>query len=163
MKISLRSVAYGAVIAAMYTALTLIFAPISFGAVQFRISEMLTVLPFFAPTAIYGLFIGCVISNIFGGNGIYDILFGSLATLAAAYATYRIKAKILAPAPPVIINAIVIGVMLGLVYKLDIPLSILTVGLGQLVVLYGLGLPLIYLIEPRQDALFKGILSKYRR
>lgn len=146
----------------MYTALTLFFAPISYGSVQFRISESLTILPFFTPSAIYGLFAGCLISNIFGGNGAYDIVFGSLATLIAAYATYRIKIKFLAPAPPVIINAFVIGIMLSILYELNMILTILSVGLGQLVVIYVLGFPLLYLLDSRKKVLFKGVLSKYR-
>ena len=79
---------FAAVTAALYTALTLIAAPISFGNIQFRISEALCILPYFFPQAIPGLFIGCIFSNLFGGMGIFDIVFGSLATLLAAIFTY---------------------------------------------------------------------------
>jgi len=163
MKTGIKRIAYAALTASMYVALTVAFAPISYGMVQFRISEALTVLPFFTPTAIYGLFIGCLISNIFGGNGIYDIIFGSIATLIAAWATYRARSKYLAPLPPVLINAVMIGTMLSLLYDLNIMLCVLSVGFGQIVVLYGLGLPLIYLLEPRSTVLFSGVLSKYRK
>ncbi len=163
MKIDIKKIAFGALIASMYTALTLLFAPISYGAVQFRISEALAVLPYFTPVAIYGLFIGCIISNIFGGNGIHDILFGSLATLAAAAATYRIRSKLLAPLPPVLINALVVGAMLSMLYELDLFMSMLTVGIGQFVVLYVLGLPLIFYLDKRRSKIFGEMLSKYRR
>lgn len=162
MKIRIKLITYGAMIAAMYTALTLAFAPVSFGAVQFRISESLCVLPFFTPAAIFGLFAGCLVANIFGGNGIYDIVLGSLSTLFAAYLTYRIKNRILALIPPVLINALVIGTMLGFLYSLDITASILSVGFGQLIVLYGPGLLLLYIIYPVKNRLFRGVLSKYR-
>ena len=76
---------HAAIIAAVYVVLTIIFAPISYGQVQVRISEALTVLPYFTPAAIPGLFIGCIIANIYGGAGIIDIIFGSLATLFAAF------------------------------------------------------------------------------
>ena len=90
-----------AVIAAIYVVLTIIFAPFSFGEVQVRISEALTVLPFFTPAAIPGLFVGCIIANLFGGAIPADIIFGSIATLLGALGTYalRKKSRFLAPLP----------------------------------------------------------------
>ena len=73
--------AQGAAVAALYVVLTLIFAPISFGSVQFRIAEIPTILPLFTPAAVPGLFVGCLLGNILGGAIIWDIVFGSLATL----------------------------------------------------------------------------------
>lgn len=163
MKLKIKYITYGAMIAAMYTALTLAFAPVSYGAVQFRVSEALCVLPFFTPAAILGLFAGCLVANIFGGNGIYDIILGSLSTLLAAYLTYKIKNRFLALLPPVIINALVIGTMLGVLYSLDITAGILSVGFGQLIVIYGPGLLLLYVIYPVKNRLFRGVLSKYRK
>ena len=81
--------AYGAVIAAIYVALTMAFQPISFGPVQFRISEALCILPFFTPAAIPGLFVGCFLSNLFCGAAGLDIVFGSLATLIGAVGSMR--------------------------------------------------------------------------
>ena len=75
------------VIAALYVALNYLLQPFSFGILQFRVSEALTVLPLLFPEAIPALFVGCVISNLIG-NGIYDIIIGSLATLIAAVGTY---------------------------------------------------------------------------
>ena len=84
-------VAYGAVIAAIYTVLTLVFAPISFGPVQFRIAEALCILPFFTPAAVPGVFIGCLLSNLLCGAAPLDIVFGSLATLIGAAGCYGLR------------------------------------------------------------------------
>lgn len=117
----LRRLAEGGLIAAMYAALTLAVPAAAFGAVQFRVSEMLTILPAFTPAAIPGLAVGCLVSNLvglmMGANpaGAWDILLGPLATLIAALLTYRLRgAKIkglpvLATLPPVLVNAVVIG------------------------------------------------------
>ena len=79
--------AQAAMIAALYVALTYVFAPISFSEVQVRIAEALTILPVFTPAAIPGLFIGCLLGNIMGGALVPDILLGSLATLIGAFFT----------------------------------------------------------------------------
>ncbi|NLZ37851.1 MAG: QueT transporter family protein [Clostridiales bacterium] len=141
-------------IAALYAAITLIFAPISFGAVQFRISEVMTVLPFFFPEAIPGLFIGCIISNLLSSNiVVLDVIFGSLATLLAAICTYKIKVKWLAPLPPIIFNAIIIGVVITVSsvgengFAAAFIANMLSVGAGELVVAYGLGIPLMIAVE----------------
>lgn len=141
------------VIAAIYFALTVSFAPISYGMVQVRISESLTVLPFFTPAAIPGLFIGCLLANVYGGFGIIDIVFGSLATLIAAYLSYKMPKKFLVPLPPVIVNAVIVGIILYYTAFPSIdsrsPLIILMawVGLGQLIACYGIGYPLTIIIE----------------
>ncbi len=83
----LKNIALAGLIAAMYATLSLVFAPISFGVYQIRIAEALTVLPFLTVAAVPGLFVGCVIANVFGGVGWQDIVFGSLLTLAAAVLT----------------------------------------------------------------------------
>ena len=101
--ISVLFMAQAAMIAAIYVVVTLVFAPFSYGEVQVRLSEALTILPVFTPAAIPGLFIGCLISNILGGCIIPDIIFGSLATLLGAVFTYmlRNRNKFLAPLPPI--------------------------------------------------------------
>lgn len=134
-------------IAAIYAVVTYLLAPISYGPVQFRISEALTVLPAVFPAAVPGLFVGCIISNIVGGFGLWDIVFGSLATLIAAYLTSKLKNKWLIPAPPVIVNALIIGIMLSYLFKLPYLITIGTVGFGELVVCYGLGIPLYMLFN----------------
>ena len=80
-----------AMIAAIYVVLTVVFAPFSFGEVQVRVSEMLTILPIFTPAAIPGLFVGCLIGNILGGAVLPDIIFGSLATLIGAVCTWKLR------------------------------------------------------------------------
>ena len=76
-----------AVIAALYVVLVVIFNYISFGPIQFRVAEALTILPYFTPAAIPGLFIGCILANVIGGAVIWDIIFGSIATLIGAVFT----------------------------------------------------------------------------
>lgn len=152
----------GAVIGALYAALTLLLAPISFGTLQFRLSEMLTVLPLFFPEAIPGLFLGCLFSNLFSPNIVFfDVIFGSAATLLAAFLTSRFSpetraGRLLAPLPPVVINALVIGILLtfsttsGGASSLPVFLiRFCSVAFGEAVVCYGAGLPLIHLIKNR--------------
>jgi uncharacterized membrane protein len=136
-----------AIIAALYTAVTILLAPFSYGMVQVRVSEALTILPFIFPESVIGLFLGCLISNVYGGLGLIDIVFGSLATLIAAYLTSKMPRTWLAPLPPVLINAVVVGFILKYVLGAPLFLSMLYVGFGQLLACYGLGLPLLYLMR----------------
>jgi uncharacterized membrane protein len=163
-----RFITYAALIAALYTVLTLLavifpgVGTISYGPVQIRFSEALTILPAFTPAAIPGLFLGCLISNIVGvsmglGAGLLDIIFGSLATLLAAYLSYLLRnKKWLVPLPPVIINAVVIGAILS--YVLEIPLfaTMLSVGLGQIGACYVLGMILYYVLDKNRNHIFKN-------
>ena len=114
-----RKIVFAALIAAIYAALTIILAPISYGLLQIRISEVFTVLPFFSAFPIWGLFVGCMVSNFFSPFGIIDMIFGSLATLFAATITYYIGKsnipykKYLAPLPAVIVNAIIVAFLIN--------------------------------------------------
>ena len=120
-----------AAIAAIYTVLVLIFQMTSFGPIQFRIAEALTVLPYFTPAAIPGVTIGCFLSAIFSGADILDIVFGSLATLIAAILSYQLRRhKFLVPIPPILANAIIIPWVLKFAYgeAQSIPFMMLTVG-----------------------------------
>ena len=153
-KPSLRFLTESAVIAAIYVTLTVLLAPLSYGVMQIRISEALTVLPFFTPTAVPGLFIGCAIANLVGGNGIADIVFGSVATLLAAFLTRKIKNQWLAPLPPVLINAVVVGAMLSAVLSLPFWSTALLVGAGQAIACYGVGLQLLLLLKKYGAGLF---------
>ena len=146
----LQKIAYGAVIAAVYAALTLVLAPISMGAVQCRVAEALTVLPMLTPVAVPGLFIGCLLANIFIGGSIYDIVFGSLTTLFAAFLTRRFrKNKWVAMLFPVLLNGIVVGGYIGLFLdrSMAVWLCMLAVAAGQAVACYALGLPLYKLLQ----------------
>src|SRR5699024_8672408 len=87
-KNSLLRIVHGGVIASLYILLLFIFQPISFGPIQFRVAEILCVLPMFTPAAIPGLFVGCFLGNFLAGAPFYDVLFGSIATLIGALGSY---------------------------------------------------------------------------
>ncbi len=139
-------IARAAVIAALYVALVLIFQPVSFGPVQFRVAEALTILPFLMPEAIPGLFIGCLIANFFGGFGLLDIVLGSFATLLAAYGSFRAPNRWLAAASPVVVNGLVVGAYLSVLTGMPMPLSIAYVALGEAGVCFALSVPLAHLL-----------------
>ena len=125
-----------AMIAAIYVVITMVFAPFSFGEVQIRISEALVVLPMFTPAAIPGLFIGCIIANLLGRAIVFDVVFGSMATLIGAIGTYLLrKNKWLAPIPPIVANALIVPFVLkyGYAVPLPIPFMMLTVGVGEVI------------------------------
>lgn len=136
-----------AIIAAVYAALTLALPFLSYEVVQVRFSEALTVLPFFTPAAVPGLFVGCIISNLFSPVTVWDIVFGSLATLIAAYLSYRIKNKWLVPLPPVLVNVIIVGPMLSFSGFGPIWVTSLGVLVGQTIACYGVGLILLLALE----------------
>jgi uncharacterized membrane protein len=140
-------------IAAAYAAVTLIFMPISYGPVQVRISEALTVLPYVSSLSIWGLGLGCVVANIFGGYGITDMVLGSLATIAAAFLTRVMPSPYLAPLPPVLVNAVVVGSYLSVLTELPLLTTMLYVGLGEAVACYALGLPFLLFILRREKML----------
>ncbi|HOJ09142.1 MAG TPA: QueT transporter family protein [Clostridiales bacterium] len=152
---SLRFITEAAVIGAIYAVLTIVFSPISYGLFQVRIAEALTVLPAFTPAAIPGLFIGCIISNIIGGNGPLDIIFGSLATLIAAILSYKMPKRYLVPLPPVLVNAVVVGIMLSYILKVSVLVAMGWVALGQAVACYGVGYILMMQLEKYRSKLFK--------
>ena len=151
----LRFLTEASVIAAMYAALTILLAPISSGQIQVRIAEALTVLPFFTPTALPGLFVGCLVANIFVGEGIYDIVLGPLATLLAAWLTWKMPNKYLAPVPPIIVNALYVGVLLFYVAELPIAVTAFFVAVGEFIACYLLGYPLILLLEKNYQRIFE--------
>ena len=148
-----------AVIAAVYTALTLLLMPLSYGVMQIRVSEALTILPALTPAAIPGLFIGCLISNMIGPYGILDMVLGGAATLIAAIASYRLRSRpLLVPLPPIITNGVIIGAMLHYAYSVPVsfPVAVLWVALGEAIACYGLGLPLLNYLRKRPSILRIG-------
>lgn len=140
-----------AMIAAVYVVLTIVLAPISFGQVQLRVSEALTIMPVFTAAAIPGVFIGCLIGNILGGAVLPDIIFGSLATLVAAVISYKLRGKglLIASIPPVMLNMLVVPFVLKYAYSvpLPIPFMMLTVGAGEAVSCCILGVGLGKLLQ----------------
>lgn len=151
--------AQAAMIAAIYTVLTLLFAPFSYGEVQVRISEALTILPVFTPAAIPGLFIGCLLSNILGGMALPDIIFGSLATLIGAFFTWQLrhKNKFLAPLPPIVSNMIIVPFILRYAYQvpLPIPFMMLTIGIGEVISCGVLGMLLYTALNKHRRTIFR--------
>lgn len=146
-----------AVIAALYAALTLALYPISFGAVQFRVSEALTLLPIVMPEAIPGLFVGCLVSNLIGSATPWDIIFGSLATLIAAILTYATRRnKILAAFWPVLCNTVIVGLVLALTLNLPVFLTMGEVGLGELAVVYTVGMAMLAALKRVPTKLLGG-------
>lgn len=161
MKNRTKSITQAAIIAALYVILTALSALFGLdkGAVQLRLSEMLTVLPVVTPSAIPGVAIGCLLSGIlFGGNPI-DIIFGSLTTLIAAVITYYIgrKHRLLAPVPPIAGNAIAIPFILKYAYGLEggLPYFALTVFIGEFICCGILGLILLRALPKRLIDLMK--------
>ena len=149
-----------AAIGAIYVVLTLLRAPLSFGEVQIRFSEALTILPFFTPAAIPGLFIGCIIANLLGGAIPVDIIFGSIATLIGAVLTYKLRNsnRFLAPIPPIAANAIIVPFVLRFGYgvNLPIPLMMLTVGIGEVVSCAIVGLILQTALLKYKNVIFRS-------
>ena len=143
-----RSITLSAAIAALYAALTLLLAPISYGDWQCRVSEALTMLPLLMPQAIPGLIVGCILANLLGPSaGIIDIVFGSLATLIAAIGTwYFRKNKWLAAACPVVANSVIVGLVLSLSFNLPFFLTAIQVAAGELLAVL-VGLVLIKALE----------------
>jgi Predicted membrane protein len=123
------------IIAALYVALTFVFAPISFGAVQVRIAEALTILPIFTPAAIPGLFVGCLIGNFLGGGIILDVIFGSIATLLGAIGTYLLRKKnpIFGTIPPIVANTLIVPFVIKYAYadEMSLPLIMLMILGGE--------------------------------
>jgi len=139
-----------AVIAAVYATLTIALMPFSYGVMQVRVSEALTILPFFTPAAIPGLFIGCIVSNMVGPYGLLDMVLGSSATLIAAVCSYYLRGKpFLVPLPPVIANGVIIGGMLYYAYAVPMPLiaCMLWVAAGELIACYVIGYPLLKILK----------------
>lgn len=171
-----------AMIAALYVVLTHVANALGLasGAVQIRFSEALTILPFFTPAAIPGLFIGCLISNLTTGCVIMDTIFGSIATLLGAFGTYGIgrllkkpsasgtqsttqaapaaafAKKCLLALPPVIANTVIVPFVLKYAYGVPTPmwLNALTVCAGELISCGILGMLLLVVLEKRKVRLF---------
>ena len=146
MVLKIKSLTLGGMVAALYAGVTVALAPISYGPVQFRVAEALTLLPFYIPEAVWGLFVGCLVANYFSPNGALDMLVGSLATLVAACLSRRMPRLWLAALPPVLVNMAAIGTMLHFVADLPLWSTVFYVGAGQAVVC-ALGIPLMRMLE----------------
>ena len=148
-----------AMIAALYVVLTFITNALGLAsqAIQVRFSEALTILPYFTPAAVPGLFVGCLLSNILTGCALPDIVFGSLATLVAAILTRKLrKHKWMAPLPPIAANAIVVPFVLLYAYGVG-PLwfTFITVTAGEIISCGVLGMILLFALQKHAGKLFQ--------
>lgn len=149
-----------AMIAAIYVVLVFVFDYWSFGPIQFRIAEALTILPFFTPAAIPGLFVGCFLANFLHGAILADVIFGSIATLIGAAGTYLLgKARLrwLAAIPPIVANTVIVPFVLKFGYGAEeaIPYMMLTVCGGEIIVCGILGTLLLFALDKYQHIIFK--------
>ncbi len=154
-------ITHAAVIAALYVVLTYVanMLGLANGAIQVRFSEALTILPYFTPAAIPGLAVGCLLSNILTGCALYDIIFGTLATLLGAVGTYMLRRiKWLAPLPPIIANTLIIPWVLMLVYQAPgtIWYFMLTVGAGEIISCGILGMLLLFALNRYKNVIFNN-------
>lgn len=156
---SIRNIAYAGVVGALYVALTVVLSISSYGPIQFRVAEALCVLPFIYPHCVWGLFIGCIAANLFSPYPM-DFIVGPLATLLAACCTMwigktrkkGIAVKAFACLPPVVINAVAIGALIAyymvsagdsFAFLPAFAINCAQIAIGELVVMYALGLPLL--------------------
>lgn len=151
-----------ALVASMYFVLTWIsnLFGLASGAIQVRISEALCVLPFFMPSAVPGLFIGCLIANLSMGSLIIDVIFGAIATFIGGYFGGKLKNKWLVPIPTVVANTVIVPFVILFCYtevrSLGVYLTItLGVFIGELISAYILGMILLFAIDKRKG-LFNG-------
>lgn len=149
-----RQLALAGIIAGIYAGLTLVLPIPQYHGIQLRVAEAMTLLPFLFPAAIPGLVVGCFLANLLGSPFVLDWIFGTLATLLAALWTWKMPNKWLAALPPVICNAVIVGAEIAYFAVLDgsafwpaYKLNALTVGLGEIVACYALGIPLIHWLE----------------
>lgn len=161
MKRQIRALCAGAVIAALYVVLTLLSNLFGLAGgsspIQFRLSEMLCILPCFTAAAIPGLAIGCLLANLLTGAALFDVLFGAAATLLGALGTYFLRRhRVLATLPPIVSNTLIVPFLLKYVYGFDgaVPFFMLTVGIGEILTC-GLGALLLYPALARREGEWK--------
>lgn len=154
-----RMMTEAAVICAVYVVLVLLFKPISFGVIQFRIAEALCILPFFSLSAVPGVTLGCLLGNFFSGAAMPDILFGTLATFIGAILSYKIRnvSKWLVCVPPILANAIIVPFVLQYAYGVTDAYYFLfaTVGIGEVLAVGVLGNVLLLALEGRKALIFR--------
>lgn len=170
---SVKTLVQAAMIAAVYVVLTLLANAFGLAnhAIQVRFSEALTILPFFTPAAVPGLFVGCILSNVLTGCLPLDVVFGSLATLFGALGTYLVgkisngivkqnvsARKLLAPLPPILANTLIVPFILAYVYQFEgsVFYFMLTVGIGEVISCGILGLILLFSLEKYRNILFSA-------
>ena len=154
-RFSTRDIAAAGIIAALYAVLSYFSSVfgVAYGPIQCRFSEALCVLPFLMPSATPGLFLGCLAANLLSPYGALDIIFGSFATLLAAVWTQRCRRKWLAPLPPVLCNAVIIGALITIqqvpteLFWGTFAYNALTIGIGEAISCCILGGLLLHWLE----------------
>ena len=151
---SVRKLVHCGVVAAIYVVLCLALQPLSYGAVQVRVAEALCLLPVFGAEYIVGVVLGCFLANLLGSPYVLDWVFGTLATLLAAIWTSKLKNRWLAPLPPVVCNAVIVGAEIAYFATLDgaafwpaYALNAFTVGLGEAIACFVLGTLLLRALD----------------
>lgn len=159
-----RDLAIAGIIAGIYAALTLLLPIPQYHGIQLRVAEAMTLLPFLFPGAIPGLAVGCFLANLLGSPFVLDWVFGTLATLLAALWTRRMPNKYLAAIPPVVCNAVIVGAEIAYFATLDgaaflpaFALNALTVGIGEAVACFALGILLVNVLS--RNAALKSYLK----
>ena len=153
-----KTLTRGAIIAALYAVLTLLLQPLSYGEVQIRFSEALTLLPILMPEAVPALAVGCLLANVLGGCMLVDIVFGTLATLLAAICTRRLRERFwLAALMPVLFNGVIVGAVVHYCYApmIALPLCMLSVAAGEAVACLVVG-PVLLRVLRRVPAALLG-------
>ena len=148
----LRKLTLCAAIAAMYAAITICSAPLSYGLVQFRLSEALVVLCAMEPVIGVGITVGCFLANLFSTVTALDVVVGTAATALACLWTAKCKRFWLLPLPNILVNAVLVGGMLAFVLfpgntAMGFAIAAAQVGFGEVTVMYVLGLPLYRFVE----------------
>ena len=175
MRNNTRKLVTAAILGALYAVLTMVLAPISYGPVQLRVSEVMCILPYFLPFTSWGLFFGCAVANLICGAGLPDIVFGSLATLISCgfialcgkKGKGSIESELIACLMPVIFNALIVG---GVLYYMTLgSLGFLVgdyllfyagpVALGEFIVMLAMGFPLMRKLP--KLPFFAELLTKY--
>ena len=154
-----KTLARGAIIAALYAVLTLLLQPLSYGEVQIRFSEALTLLPILMPEAVPALAVGCLLANVLGGCMLVDIVFGTLATLLAAICTRRLRERFwLAALMPVLFNGVIVGAVVHYCYApvVALPLCMLFVALGEAVACMLVGRIVLRAVQRIPEKLLHG-------
>jgi len=158
-KFTVQQIAFGAIITAVYVVLTVI-NPLSFPAIQFRVSEILVLICFYNPVYCIPMILGCLIANLFSPYGMIDVTLGTLATALAVIPMCKMKNIWLASLLPVVTNAIIIGLMLHFLYELPLFFNIGMVGLGQFAVVTVIGAPLFKYVLEKNKAFMSIICAK---
>jgi uncharacterized membrane protein len=137
-----------ALIAGLYAVLTVMppFSAMSYGPIQVRVSECLTVLPYLSADAIYGLWLGCIAANLGSPFLPWDVTLGAAATLVAGCLTHLAPNELLAPLPPVVVNALVVAMYVSGWSRAYLPTA-LYIALGEFIACYVLGYPLLRFIS----------------